>query len=185
MKIIEILGLVFGLFYIISMIKEKWYSWPFGILAVTLYGISCYHSKLFGESSLQVIYVMISFYGWFFWKKNNYDDVKVSKLKLNGYIFYLLFALSLTGLTYFILSKLDSELPILDSITNGFAITATLMAARKKIDNWIFWVPINILTVYMMWDREMPFYAILYMCYGLFAIVGYFQWKKNLAINNA
>ena len=166
------------------MIREKWYSWPFGILAVTLYGISCYHIELFGEMSLQFIYVVISLYGWVTWKKNNTSSLKVSKLKPLALVFYLGIGVILSYLSFLLLTSLGGELPILDAITNGFAITATFLAARKRIDNWILWVPINILTVYMMLDRGMPFYGVLYTCYGIFAIVGYIQWKKNLVLTN-
>ena len=166
------------------MIFEKWYSWLFGIIAVSLYGFSCYHYKIYGEMFLQAIYVIISMYGLYSWKHFLKKELRISKLEPREWIFYLIVALILCAITFFILQALQGELPILDALTNGFAIVATYLAARKKIDNWLIWIPVNIVTIYMMLNREMPFYAILYLCYGLFAIVGFIQWKKNLVSQN-
>lgn len=165
------------------MIFEKWYSWPFGILAVVLYGISCYHYKIYGEMSLQVIYVVLAIFGFYKWKIKSSDSLSVSQLRLSALLAYLSFAVVLCGITFFILKKLQGELPVLDAITNGFAIVATYLAAKKKIENWFIWIPVNALTVYMMIDRGMSFYAVLYLAYGLFAILGYIQWKKSMNIS--
>ena len=178
--LIEIFGLFFGIFYILSMVKEKWFSWPFGLLAVGFYAISCYHNNLIGELFLQLIYAIIALYGWFKWRNNSHKHFTISKLSKFQYIWTILGAILITFGSYSILTKIGSSLPALDAITNGFAIVATFLAARKKIDNWLFWIPINILTVWMMLTKGMPFYAVLYFCYGIFALLGYYQWYLKL-----
>lgn len=130
--------------------------------------------------SLQVVYVVLAIFGFYKWKMKRADPLKVSKLSFPSLMGYLCLALVICGITFLILKKLQGELPVLDALTNGFAIVATYLAAKKKIENWFIWIPVNALTVYMMLDRAMPFYAVLYLCYGLFAILGYMQWKKSM-----
>jgi nicotinamide mononucleotide transporter len=183
--LIEILGLLFGVLYIISMVKEKWYAWPFGLLAVGMYGFSCYQSNLFGELFLQLAYAILTLYGWLKWQKNSHNNFTITKLSNFQYTIAISSAISISLLSYVVLSMINSSLPVLDAITNGFAIVATFLAARKKIDNWLFWIPINAVTIFMMLHKEMPFYALLYLCYGVFAIIGYYQWYASLKKNQA
>lgn len=166
------------------MIAEKWYSWLFGIVAVMLYGVSCYHYKIYGELFLQAIYVLISIYGFITWKKYSKKQLHVSRLKYWEWFTYIIAALFICTLTFFILKSLQGELLVLDALTNGFAIVATYLAAKKKIDNWLIWIPVNVLTIFMMLTKGMPFYAVLYLCYGLFAILGFMQWNKTLKAQN-
>lgn len=180
--LIEIFGLLFGILYILGMIKEKWYSWPLGLLAVGFYAISCYHLELFGELFLQIIYAILAVYGWWKWRRGSQKDITISKLSSFQYIAAILGAISISFLSYFILSSIGSSLPVLDSTTNGFAIIATFLAARKKIENWLFWIPINAITILMMLFKGMPFYAVLYFCYGVFALIGYYQWQASMKL---
>lgn len=178
--IIEILGLLFGLLYVFFMIKEKWVSWPLGILAVILYGYSCYKFKIYGEMSLQIAYVFISIFGWYNWTKNKTQVFKVSKMNSNKIIQAILVGLFLSFIFYFPLKYFNGSFPKVDALTNGFAISATYLAAKKKIENWCFWVPIDIVISGMMFNKGMYFYMVLYLCYSIFAIFGYIQWKKQL-----
>ena len=165
------------------MIREKWIAWPLGFLAVSLYAYSCFQSQLYGEFFLQLIYAILAIYGWYSWRKNTHSHLKISKLSNFQYITAILGGVSISLLSFYLLKSLESSLPVLDGITNGFAIVATILAARKKIENWIFWIPINATTIWMMLLKGMPFYAVLYFCYMMFAILGYFQWKKALRSN--
>lgn len=178
--LIEILGLLFGVSYILSMIKEKWFAWPLGFLAVSLYAYSCFQSQLYGEFFLQMIYAILAIYGWYSWRKNTHSNLKVTKLSNFQYITAILGGIGVSLLSYYLLKMLESSLPVLDGITNGFAIIATILAARKKIENWIFWIPINATTIWMMLVKGMPFYAVLYFFYMLFAVLGYYQWRQSL-----
>jgi nicotinamide mononucleotide transporter len=179
LSIIEILGLLFGILYIVLMIAEKWYSWLFGIVAVTLYGISCYQYKIYGEMFLQIIYIIISLYGIYSWRKNTAKILLISKLSVNEWFKFIFLGLIIAGFSFIILIMLQGAMPILDALTNGFALVATYLAAKKKLGNWIVWVPVNALTIYMMFSKDMHFYAVLYLLYGLFAILGFYQWQKT------
>lgn len=160
------------------MVYEKWYSWPLGIVAVIIYGYSCFQIKIFGEMLLQILYIIIAIYGWLSWNKNdsNIPSISISKISSKEYFLYIGLSTLLCLLSYFILKKLNGDVILLDALSNGFAITATIMTVRKKLENWLLWIPVNLLTIYIMYLKEMPFYMLLYFVYAAFAALGYYQW---------
>lgn len=130
---------------------------------------------------LQVFYVVLGIYGWYSWTDKKQDQLQISNLAFKYYLPILIAALFLSLGFYFPLKALNSSLPLLDALSNGFAITATFLASRKKIENWLLWVPVDLLISYMMYLKGMPFYLILYIFYTIFAIYGFYQWKKELS----
>lgn len=132
--------------------------------------------------TLQFIYVLISIFGWYKWtrKKDHSADLLITKSLKADYFMMLIGGLALSLIFYFPLNYFESSLPVLDSLTNGFAIVATYLAAKKKLENWLLWIPIDLVISGIMLYKGMIFYAVLYICYTLFAIYGYYQWKKQL-----
>jgi nicotinamide mononucleotide transporter len=64
---IEILGAITGLIYLLFSIKQNIWLWPWGIITSLLYVFVFYRSKFYADMSLQVYYLGISIYGWYFW----------------------------------------------------------------------------------------------------------------------
>lgn len=175
---LEIAGVTFGLLYVIGAVLEKWWCWPFGILGVLFYGISTYFSNMYGESILQVFYFFLSIYGWINWT-NKTSEIKVSKVSFKELMFTIVLSLISFVLFYRLLLFMKGDLPFWDALTNGFAIGATYLVARKKIENWIFWVFIDIALTIILWHKSMYFYSVLYFVYTVVAITGFFEWRKK------
>lgn len=181
--ILEIIGFVFGIIYVIGAVMEKWWCWPAGLLTIIAYGISTYQLALYGEFSLQFVYFFITVYGWQQWQFSKNEALAVSKSSLSSLYIIIGIALLCTVLFYYLLSYLNGSNPFWDSLTNGFAIVATYLVAKKKIENWLFWIPIDIVLSCLMFYRGMPFWGSLYIAYTLFAIWGYFQWRTKLVVD--
>ncbi len=196
LKILEIFGLFFGISYVIGAILEKKWCWYAGIIATILYGIQVFYGKLYGEFILQFFYLAISFYGLSLWKKSK-KEVEVLDLEEKDSLqvsyssfpfFTKVFALGvlLSVILYFGLVKLGSTYPFWDALTTGFGITTTYLTAKKKIDNWIFWIIIDVILSIIMYLKGWHFYSGLYAVYVLFAAFGWWQWnntyKKSLSV---
>lgn len=177
--LLEIFGLLFGLVYVLGAILEKWWCWPAGIVSVILYGISMYFSDIYGESSLQIIYVFISLYGWLNWRVKK-ENIAISKSS-NKELFLTLVSSALLSVGfYYSLVFLKGDLPFWDALTNGFAIGATWLVARKKIENWAIWIAVDLILTIILWHKQMYFYSVLYFVYTFMAIIGWQEWKKKL-----
>jgi nicotinamide mononucleotide transporter len=178
---LEIVGLVFGLTYVIGAILEKWWCWPAGIIGVLCYGTSMYFSEMYGESMLQVVYIFISVYGWINWQKNSTEpSVQISKASQSELLGTVTISTLISVVFYFLLTTLNGALPFWDALTNGFAIGATYLVARKKIENWHFWIAIDIVLSILLYYKGYYFYSLLYAIYTFMAILGWKAWKQKL-----
>ena len=75
----------------------------------------------------------------------------------------------------------NAKLPYLDSATTTFSLFATYMVTKKVIENWMYWVVIDIASIYLYYSRDLTISAGLFALYVVLATIGYFQWKKKMA----
>ncbi len=173
----------FALLYVIFAALENVFCWLFGILASILSVYLCYQGNLFLESGLQVFYVIIGVYGWYEWL---YGSTKKAALSIssfsvakNSYAVCIGLAMWLP-LGVFAHLYSTQALPYLDAFITAFSIIATWMTAKKVIENWIFWVVIDALAIYLYASRSFYLISGLYGLYTILSISGYFQWKKKI-----
>jgi len=181
LKTIEILGLFAGVSYVIGAILEKRWCWYAGIIATILYAVSVYFGKLYGEFILQFFYLGISFYGLAQWNtlsKKKELPISYSSLKFIFTVF--LSGGILTFGFYYLLLYFNGDYPFLDALTSGFGVVTTYMVAKKKIENWAFWIIIDIILSYIMYLKGYPFYCGLYVIYTVFSFYGFYIWKKEM-----
>lgn len=186
---LEAAGTLASLIYLFYSIREKSWLWPWGIIASVVSLIVFYQSALYADMGLQVYYVVISAYGWWYWLSGQSveDNVDVPIKLLNK---RLLLKSLLVGITlYFALllallripAMVDiasSDLPYLDAFTTAASIVATWMLARKYIHHWLFWIVINSVSMGMYLYKGLFFYSFLFLVYTVGAIIGYLEWKR-------
>jgi nicotinamide mononucleotide transporter len=114
------------------------------------------------------------------------DRSKLPVTRLKSKLFYLLLILIivLTFIAgYFLKNYADSSLPYLDAFTTSASIIATWMLAKKLLENWLFWVVIDAVSMFMYIYKELYATAILFLVYTLIAVVGYQKWKREWRIS--
>jgi len=182
---IELMGLIFGLLYIVLSIKENIWCWPAGLITSALYIYVFFNTKFYADMGLQVYYLIVSVYGWYFWmfgsKSKKQDDLKISRIKsklaiLLSIAFILLFVL----ISYILVNFTDSEIPYWDSFTTAASFVATWMLARKIIEHWIIWVVVDTISLGLYIYKGLYPTVILFAVYTILAILGYIEWKKQL-----
>ncbi len=182
---IEVLGAILGMIYIFFSIRQNIFTWPTGLISSFLYVIVFFDAKLYADMGLQVYYVVISLYGWYFWLKGKKTDagtqvpVRLTAPKLR----YLLVAASvvLYALILFILKNFtDSDVPYMDSLTTALSIVATWMLAKKYIEHWLIWIFVDAVSAGLYVYKGLWATVILFSIYTFMAIYGYFAWKKDL-----
>ena len=150
---IEVLGTISGLLYLYFSINQKIWLWPLGIITSAFYIFIFYTSNLYADMGLNVYYVIISVYGWYYWifgkkKIKTSKQLEISTLDLKGWIFTIASIILLWIILAYVLLQLPdkinippSDLAYWDSFTTAASIVATYLLARKKIEQWILWVP--------------------------------------------
>lgn len=182
---IEVLGAILGMIYIFFSIRQNIFTWPTGLISSFLYVIVFFDAKLYADMGLQVYYVVISLYGWYFWLKGKKQDteeqvpVRLTTQKLK----YLLVAASvvLYVLILFVLKNFtDSDVPYMDSLTTALSIVATWMLAKKYIEHWLIWIFVDAVSAGLYVYKGLWATVILFSIYTFMAAYGYFAWKKDL-----
>lgn len=176
---IEVLGAILGMIYIFFSIRQNIFTWPTGLISSFLYVIVFFDAKLYADMGLQVYYVVISLYGWYFWLKGKKQDteeqvpVRLTTQKLK----YLLVAASvaLYVLILFILKNFtDSDVPYMDSLTTALSIVATWMLAKKYIEHWLIWIFVDAVSAGLYVYKGLWATVILFSIYTFMAAYGYF-----------
>lgn len=183
--LVEVLGTIFGILYIFFSIKQNIWCWPVGLITSLLYVYVFFISKFYADMGLQVYYVFVSIYGWYFWlyggKKNKTDnlEVTVTDLKL-GIILFIVNAVFFVIIAYVLVNFTDSPLPYWDAFTTALSLVATWMLARKIIEHWILWVVVDTVSLALYFYKGLYATVILFTVYTILAIIGYFEWRKDL-----
>lgn len=186
---IEVLGAFLGILYIVFSIKQNVLTWPTGLATSILYVIVFFQSKFYADMGLQVYYVVISIYGWYYWlkgsEKGSNKGVTVKrtsfrlwiKLAVITFIFY-------AGLLFILINFTDSDVPYMDSMTTALSIVATWMLARKYIEHWLIWIFVDLFSSGLYVYKNLWATAVLFIIYTVMAAIGYYQWKKDIIIQN-
>ena len=178
--LLEIVAVVFGVFYTVLMAQNKISCWIFGIIGSLL---SVYlfveYAKLYAEAVLYVFYVFAGIYGWIQWKKQKVA-VEVYQQKLSTHMKLIASGIVLSILLYFGLTYFFkvAEKPLIDSFTTVFSFIATYLMAKKWIENWYYWLVIDAVSTYLYFTRGLEIYALLMLAYTILVVYGYWQWKK-------
>ena len=181
--IIESIAVLFSILYVILAVKENIWCWGAALISVSLYIYICFSAQLYPETGLQVFYFIMAIIGYYMWNKENKEEIKEwSEIK------HLLIILSGAILTFFMgfyfSTYTNSKMPIIDSFTTVFSIIATYMVIKKVLGNWLYWIVIDAVSVYLYFNRDLHLTSLLFIAYTIIAIFGYFSWMKKMKIND-
>lgn len=182
---IEVLGAVTGLIFLYLEIKQNIWLWPLGIATSAFYIYVFFASKFYADMSLQFYYLVISVYGWWHWlyggKTSSKRELPISRTTSKQWIGISFVSLGLFVLLTFILKRYtDSPVPIGDAFVTALSITATWMLAQKLIEQWWIWVVVNLVSLALFIWKDLYPTSVLYFFYFSMAVVGYFQWRKEM-----
>jgi len=183
LQIVEASAVALNTVYVILAVKEKILCWPFGILASLISIWLFIQIGLFAEAILFIYYVLMGLYGWWSWSQGRTEggELDIRTWKYSRHI-----AIILTGILFsFLLGATLSEWttaksPYFDSFTTIFSFIATWLTARKLLENWIYWIIIDLATIFLYASKDIFLYAALSLVYTFMAIYGLIEWRKKL-----
>jgi nicotinamide mononucleotide transporter len=178
-SIIESVAVFFSILYVILAVKESIWCWGAAAISVTLYIYICYIAQLYPETGLQVFYLLMAFYGYYHWNKND-STLKIQQWTTTKHLLILLLGALLTFLMGFYFTiYTNAAMPLVDSFTTVFSVFATYMVTKKVLGNWLYWIVIDAVSVYLYFSRDLHLTSLLFMGYTIIAIFGYFSWLKR------
>ena len=184
---LEFTAVFFAILYLILAVNQNILCWVAGIVSSILYFFIMQSAGLYMEAYLQIFYVFMGLYGWLQWRKGNQIDnnfiVNTWSMLKHFYAISLILALSvLSGLL--LKSYTDAVLPFFDAFVTWGAVVATYMVAKKLLENWIYWLVIDSISILLFISRDLFPTAFLFGLYIVIIFFGYKSWKKALEKNN-
>lgn len=183
MSPIEVAAAIFTLLCVGLCVLRSIWCWPMGAVAVTLYFYVFLKAKLYADMSLQVVYLALQFYGWYQWLYGGEHHTALPVTRVSRSKLLALGGLGLVstvGLGTALTTYTDANLPYWDSAATVFSLIAQWMMARKYLQNWLFWIGVNVLYVGMFVSRAMLPSLVLYLILLVMAVMGYREWNKSL-----
>jgi len=175
-----------GIAYIVLAAREHIACWFFGILNGLLSVYLFFQSGLLAESVLYLYYVAAGIYGWYAWAYTRRPDQDPSRqLRVGEWRWTVHLALIFGGVmlsllvAWFLQTYTQAQMPLIDAHTTVFSFIATYMVTRKILSNWVYWIVIDAVSVWLYASRDLYLYALLMAGYTLLAVWGFWSWRRQ------
>jgi nicotinamide mononucleotide transporter len=208
-KSLELIAAIFGIISVFYAKKENILVFPTGIISTAIYVYLLTQWAMYGDLIINIYYTIMSIYGWYMWSRivegnqpipitrsNFLDKIKAFGIFIFTAIFVVIVYryyevmpnLSFLESIEYAYAKITSgsllefrkATPYLDTFTTGVAFAGMWLMANKKLENWLFWIAVNIVSVPMYFVKGFGFTGIQYFIFLILAILGYRAWKKTL-----
>jgi nicotinamide mononucleotide transporter len=180
---LEIFAAAVGAWSVWLSVRQNVLSWPTAIVNVVLYTIVFYEAKLYADMGLQVVYAVLSVYGWYQWLYGGegHTTLHVSRTTRSLAIRLALIAATSAVLLGSLLHRsTDAALPFMDSALTSASLVAQWMMTRKLLENWAVWIAVDVLYVGMFIYKGLYVTAVLYAVFLGLAIKGWIDWRNSI-----
>jgi len=181
-SLFEWLAVVLAIAYLLLAIKESLWCWPAAFASTAIYMYLFFDASLYMESFLNFYYLIMAIYGFYQWQDkhhiSNYREIV--KWPNRVHFIGMFICLILVFISYILLEKYtDQDFAFLDSFTTWFAIFATYLLTQKVLEHWLYWVVIDIVSIYIFVEKGFALTSVLFLIYTVLAIKGWFNWKQS------
>jgi nicotinamide mononucleotide transporter len=186
LSLLEIAGFIFGIAGIWLTIQGSVWCFPVGLANVILSLFLFFEQKLYSDAIQQAVYIILLSYGWVNWlRKPGKTVLMVSKSSARMLLPLIVITILIAAaMGYYFDKYTDADFPFLDAIATALSFAAQYLVARKKIENWIIWIAVNLLYIGIYFQKDLYLYALLFIIYFCLALFGYSEWKKLMNRNN-
>ncbi len=180
---LEVWGFITGAACVWLQVKENAWNWPIGITNNILYVVVFYRSGLFADTGLQVVFIIVSIYGWWAWLRGGerHTHLKVSRTSAaQASLLTLLTIAATVGIWWLLRTYTPSTVPWWDSIVTSLSIIATYMLGRKMLENWVIWNIANVISMALYIYKHLYLTTVLYAVFFGMCTAGFIRWRSEL-----
>jgi len=181
----ELISSLFALIGVWLTIRRSAWCWAALSVSTILFGIVTLRGKLYADTMLQVIYLTASLYGAWQWRRQallpeSTAEFEISTLNLQGWIWSIIATFVLGfGLGYGLDFYSDADIPYYDSLCFAGSVTAQILQAKKKIENWLWWIIADTAYCLIYWYKGYYSFVILFIILTVMAVIGYRSWQQT------
>jgi len=178
----EALAVALAIAYLLLAMRESLWCWCCAFISTAIYTFIFWDVSLLMQSGLNVFYMAMAVYGWWQWRKGGarHQGVAIHRWRPVAHIQVISLILLVTLISGYLLAENTQAVwPYVDAFTTWASVVTTWMVARKVLENWLYWIVIDLVSAVLYFDRELYLTALLFSVYVVIVIFGYFSWKKH------
>ena len=178
----ELAGVVLAVGYLVLAIRQNIWCWFCAAISTAIYVMLFAGAKLYMESLLNVFYFGMAVYGWHTWRNSSggSGELPVSIWPRNTHLVAIAVIVALSLSTGFLLERYsDAAFPYVDSMTTYAAVWATFLVARKELQNWWYWLVIDLVSIFIYWSRGLELTSLLFVLYVGLIPLGLIAWTRS------
>jgi nicotinamide mononucleotide transporter len=188
MSWLELTAVIFAMAYLLLAVRENIWCWFFALLSTAIYTVLFWDVSLLMESALNVYYMAMAVYGWYQWTgggaRGDSQSHALAVQSMSGRQHIMVIsAIAVLCLVsgYLLTEHSGAAWPYVDSFTTWSSVITTYLVARKYLQNWLYWVVIDTVSIPLYIDRGLHLTALLFVAYVVIAVIGYFKWRDHMS----
>ncbi len=183
--VLELTAIFFGLLSVWMSKKNNILVFPTGLINTSIYVFLLWKWSLLGDMMINAYYFVMSLYGWYIWSRKKGDQAEYPIATINNEekkkaILLFVATIIFVVLVYLFFNKFTNWMSYLDTFITGIFFVGMWLMAKRKIENWIFWIIGNIISIPLYFAKGYTFTSLQYLIFTIIAYYGYLEWKKIL-----
>jgi nicotinamide mononucleotide transporter len=178
----EAIAAALGLAYLLLAVRRNLLCWLCAFASTAIWLVLVARAALYMQSLLQVFYLAMAVYGFLDWRKGRKEagDVLIRSWTPARHLAAVALVAAASAASGFVLDRTtDAAMPYLDSFVTWGSVVTTWMVARRVIENWLYWVVVDGLAVYLYVEQGLLALALLFVIYLGIVVHGYFVWRRE------
>lgn len=178
---LEAASVILGIAYAVLAVRRSRWCWVCGGFSSAILVYLAARARLPMQAALQVFYVAMSVYGFRSWLRQEKEaDGLVTTWPIRAHLAAWIAILALSAFSSrWLAAETGAAWPFLDSVTTWASLVATWLVVRMKLENWLYWMAIDVVLTYLFIAQKLPFIALLFATYLGISVTGLFAWRKT------
>ncbi len=192
---LEFIAVVLGIASVWYARRENILVYPTGIVSVIIYVFICFNARLYADAGINFFYFVMSVYGWYNWTRKDkaeevlHISVNSRKQQWAGIVMTIVSYWMILGLIWLFnhddIVYMQSWVPWVDSFTTAIFLVGMLLMARKKVENWTYWIIGDVVSLPMYFMKGLVFTSFQYLVFLAIAILGLIEWRRRYRLQKA
>ncbi len=177
----EAIAVVLALGYLVLAARENIWCWACAFVSTAIYTGLFFSVALLSEFALNIFYLVMAIYGWWQWRRGEVAEPRrIHTWSLGRHALVIGVTAACVPLLAAITSAAGADYPLLDASTTCFAVVTTFMVTQKVLENWLYWLAIDSLSIYLYLVKGLFLTAGLFALYLVICVAGYIIWRRRL-----
>lgn len=179
--LLELVSFILSVITVLLNIRQTHWAWLFSIASSATYGVVFFGARIFGDAALQGVFIAVSVWGWYQWLHGSaqHDALTVTRCSRAGWAAGLIgWAAGFVALAWFLQTYTQTDVPRIDGFLTAGSLLGQLLLSRKKLENWMVWVAVDVLYVGLYVHKGLMLTALLYGVFVVMALMGWRAWAR-------